>query len=95
MVIGIDHQYTHNVKYAPYVKVDGPQGHMLAGFFLATKAVTRLYFGMMIGIGYSNTHNGKSLQYVEGGGPWDLYLNTKGLAFSCQLKQPLDSGLVW
>ena len=26
MVIGIDHPQPHNVKYAPYVEVYGPQG---------------------------------------------------------------------
>ena len=79
-------------KYAPYLKVDGPQG---TRFFLVTKAVTRLYFDMMIGIGYSNTHNGNFLQYVEEGGPQGPIFKYKGPAFSCQLKQPLGSGLIY
>ena len=70
MVIGNDHPHPHNGKYAPYVEVCGPQGPIFeykgAVFFLAIKATTWLWFGMVICIHHPHIHNGKYTPYVKG-----------------------------
>ena len=69
MVIGNDHPHTHNGKYATYVEVYGPQGPIFRykgpAFFLASKAATCLWFGVVIGIDYPHTHIGPSIHNVN------------------------------
>ena len=54
---------------ATETKVEGPRGpYMLisrARFFLATKAATWLWFGMVIGIDHPHTNNSKYATYFE------------------------------
>ena len=69
----------HMLKYV------GPRGpYMLisrACFFLATKAATWLWFGMVIGIDHPHTNNSKYATYFEVYGPQGPILKYKGPAF--------------
>ena len=50
----------------------GPRGlysNLKACFFLATKAATRLWFGMEIDTDHTHIRNGKYVPYVEVCGP--------------------------
>ena len=100
MVIGIDHPHTtHSGNYVPYVAVCGPQGPIFkykgACCFLATKEPTWLWFGVVIGIDHPHTHCGNCVSHVSVCGPQGPILKYKGPAYSYQLRQPLDSGVVW
>ena len=64
-----------------------------ARFFLATKAATWLWFGMVIGIDHSHTNNSKYATYFEAYGPQGPILKYKGPAFLSNQGNQL--ALVW
>ena len=51
-------------------------------FFLATKAASCLWFGMVIGSDHPHTHNGNYVPYVAVCGPQGPLFKYKGPAFS-------------
>ena len=64
-----------------------------ARFFLATKAATWLWFGMVIGIDHPHTNNSKYATYFEVYGPQGPILKYKGLLFLSNQGNQL--ALVW
>ena len=72
--------------FGPTNEGQGPQGPILkiqrACFFLATKAATWLWFGMVIGIDHPHTNNSNYATYFEVYGPQGPILKYKGPAFS-------------
>ena len=58
----------------------------MAYFFLATKAATWLWFGMVIGIDHLHIHNGKFAPYVEVCGPRGPIFEYKGAVFFLAIK---------
>ena len=66
------------------LKYMGPRGlyiNVKGLLFLATKAATWLWFGMVIGIDHLHIHNGKFVPYVEVCGPQGPIFEYKGPAF--------------
>ena len=51
-------------------------------FFLATKAASWLWFGMVIGIDHPHTHNGNVVPFIAVCGPQGPIFKYKGPAFS-------------
>ena len=51
-------------------------------FFLATKAASWLWFGMVIGIDHPHTNNGKFVPFIAVCGPQGPIFKYKGPAFS-------------
>ena len=78
------------------LKLVGPRGlylNMRTYLFLATKAATWLWFGMVIGIDHPHTHSGKYTQYVEAYGPQGPIFKYEGSAFFSN--QGSHLALVW
>ena len=71
---------------APWGKYHGPQGPIKKfkgyAFFLATKAASLLWFGMVIGIDHPHTHNGNFVPFIAVCGPQGPIFKYKGPAFS-------------
>ena len=71
------------------LKYMGPRGlyiNIKGCLFLATKAATWLWFGMVIGIDHLHIHNGKFAPYVEVYGPQGPIFEYKGAVFFLAIK---------